>query len=127
MGGTTWDGEVRVIVGIDAMPKTAWNRWVFPFALGPPRVTAIFDAFLKVNGKGLDLPLVGSLAGDPAATDCLVVGSLDRRGRKGPLVRPYERRASLEGLEIAFKRVRAIAGDSELWLLQPSFEGVGQT
>lgn len=124
-------GGQDALVGLQDLPNTAEGRRLLLFALGrrfaagkPRRLIAVMDAYMKVDDLGLELPLKASLADDPAATDCIVVASLDRHGRSRALVCPYERLPGLEGLEIEFGAVKEMPGQAELFLLQAFFDGV---
>ena len=82
---------------------------------------------LQLREKIDEMPLgavLEVLADDPAAEECIVVVSLDKRGRSRLLVCPYERHPRLEGLEVEFKGVKEFSGGGEAYLLQAFFEGV---
>jgi hypothetical protein len=117
------------LVGFQEFGRTAEQRRAVFFAVGrrlahmrPRRITAVLDAYWKASD--VELPLARSLPNDPAAEECIVVVSLDKRGRSRILVCPYERHPRLEGLELEFKRVRELRGGGEAYLLQAFFEGV---
>jgi hypothetical protein len=117
------------LVGFQELGRTAEQRRALFFAVGrrlahmrPRRIIAVLDAYWKASD--VELPLVRSLADDPAAEECIVVVSLDKRRRSRLLVCPYERRPRLEGLEVEFKGVKEFGGGGEAYLLQAFFEGV---
>jgi len=122
-------GKKPVIVAFQDMPGTSDERRVAFHALGrrlahlkPQRVIAVVDAYYK--SSDIELPLERSLADDPAAEECIIVASLDRRGRSRAMVWPYERHPTLEGLEFDFKPVVQLRGKAEIYLLEAFFEGV---
>ena len=125
------EGKESALIGFQGLPRTADGRRALFFAVGrrlahlwPRRIISVLDAYMKTSD--LELPLDRSLADDPAAEECIVVASLDRRGRSRLLVCPYERHPRLEGLEIEFKGVQELPGEGELYLLQGFFEGVAE-
>jgi len=122
-------GKEPVIVAFQDMPVTSDGRRAAFYALGlrlahlkPQRVIAVMDAYYKSSDA--DAPLERSLADDPAAEECIVVASMDRRGRARAMVWPYERHPTLEGLKIEFKPVVPFRGKAEVYLLEAFFEGV---
>ena len=122
-------GKEPALVALQGLPNTSDKRQAMFYALGrrlahlrPQRVIAVMDAYFK--SSGLELPLERSLADDPAAEECIVVASLDRRGRSRMLVWPYERHPTLEGLRIEFKPVVQLRGRAENYLLGAFFAGV---
>ena len=120
------------LVGFQEFGRTAEERQALFFAVGqrlahmrPRRIVAVLDAYWKASD--VELPLARSLADDPAAEECVVVVSLDKRGRSRLLVCPYERHPRLEGLEVEFKGVKEFRGGGEAYLLEAFFEGVRQS
>ncbi len=125
------EGKERALIGFQELGRTADERRALFFAVGqrlaslrPRRIISVMDAYMKTSD--LELPFERSLADDPAAEECIVVASLDRRGRSRLLVCPCERHPKLEGLEIEFKGVQELPGEGELNLLQGFFEGVAE-
>jgi len=123
------NGREPAVVAFQDMPSTSDKRRAAFYALGrrlahlkPQRVISVMDAYYK--SADVELPLERSLADDPAAEECIVVASLDRRGRARMLVWPYERHPTLEGLEIEFKPIVPFRGKAEVYLLEAFFEGV---
>ena len=125
-------GPQPAMVAFEDMPPTSDERRAAYFAVGrrlahlrPQRVISVLDAYYKA--MDVELPLERSLADDPAAEECIVVASLDRRGRARALIWPYERHPTLEGLDIQFKPVIQFLGKAEVYLLEAFFEGVAAT
>ena len=122
-------GKEPALVAFEGMPRTSDERRAAFFAVGrrlahlrPQRVIAVMDAYYK--SSDVELPLERSLADDPATEECIMVASLDRRGRARMMVWPYERHPTLEGLEFEFKPVVQLRGKAEVYLLEAFFEGV---
>ncbi len=120
------EGRRNAMVAIREMAATSDGRAEILRAAGtafsadqPTRITAVMDAYL-----GADVPKTGSLADDPEATECVVVSSLDARGRARMLVCSYERIPTLERLEFEFGEVREMDEGARLFLLEAFFEGV---
>lgn len=120
--------DEELVVGIKQQGRTAEIRRLMMFALGrefadhrPAAVTSVLDAFMR---RGESESNAGSLADDPDARECLVVARLTRQGECGTLLCPYERHATLEGLEVDFGRVEEFAGP-EFPLLEAFFLGAG--
>jgi hypothetical protein len=118
------------LVGFEDVGKTAEQRASLFFGVGmrlahlrPHRAIGVLDAYFKADLDGR-LP-VGSLADDPAAQDCIMVVSLDRKGRSRMLLCPYERRPALEGLRIRFKPMRWLSEEGgRPYILEAFFAGV---
>ena len=122
-------GREPAVVAFQDMPSTSNERRAAFYALGrrlahlrPQRVISVTDAYYK--SADVELPLERSLADDPATEECIMVASLDRRGRARMMVWPYERHPTLEGLKIEFKPVVQFRGKAEVYLLEAFFEGV---
>ena len=118
------------LVGFEDVGKTAEQRASLFFGVGmrlahlrPRRVIDVLDAYFKADLEGR-LP-VGSLADDPKAEDCIMVVSLDSRGRSRMLLCPYERHPTLEGLRIRFKPMGWLSEEGgRPYILEAFFGGV---
>lgn len=104
------DGEV--LVGLEEPGRTAEVRRLVMFGLGrqfaeaePSAVVSIADAFMR---RGATVPLSKSFADDPAARDCLIVARLTREGECVALLQSYDRRPTLNGLDIHFGDVEEL-------------------
>jgi len=118
----------ELLVGLEQQGRTAEIRRLMMFALGrefvalkPTAIVSVMDAFMR---RGESDSTARSFADDPGAHDCLVVARLTRHGECGTLLCPYERHATLEGLEVDFGPVEELAGP-EFPLLEAFFLGAG--
>ena len=122
--------EESALVGFAELGGTAKERQRLMIEVGiklahlrPRRVTAVMDAYCRVDLDGR-MP-TGSLADDPAAQDCIMVVSLDRKGRSRMLLCPYERHPTLEGLKVRFFKTKRLADEGgRPFLLEAFFAGV---
>jgi hypothetical protein len=123
------DSRAPTVVALGNMPGNAAARRLLlrevgrVFATRRPRaVILVIDAYLRADPDGVEVE--GSLADDPRAEDCIVVASLDRRGRAKALLCPYERIPSLDGLTLSFKPATVMGEGTEAYLLDAFWEGV---
>jgi len=121
------EGGDSALVGINGFGPTVEQRAALLFALGrqlvalrPRRATLVTDAYVKA---GDELP-EGSLADDPAATECLCVCSMDRHGRLRVLTVTYDRTPTLEGTLIEFTGEH-LSDEGEPFLLLAFWAGAG--
>lgn len=116
------------LLGLEQQGRTAEIRRLLMFALGrefadlrPVAVTSVLDAFMR---RGATESISGSFADDPEAQECLVVARLTHLGESVTLLCAYERRPTLDGLEVEFGPVEELAGP-EFPLLAAFFKGAG--
>ncbi|MCC6958511.1 MAG: hypothetical protein IT301_01570 [Dehalococcoidia bacterium] len=101
------DGEV--LVGLENPGATAKLRQLVLFGVGqqfaemkPSAVVSVADAYMR---RGADAPISESFADDPAARDCLIVARLTSEAECVALLCPYDRRPTLDGLDLKFSDV----------------------